>query len=237
MATKFLFAFIICVVALCCTFRDKQPAFVPVVGSPYDSAYNLIKEAEVLVKEGDLVLRNGQEFSSQLVKSFCRNDQSFSHAGLVFFRDGYPLVYHIVPSDDNPTKKLRVDSLKNFSNPRKNFGFGIYRYDLKQEEISQLRALVETWKDKEVVFDSTFNLKTDDQMYCSEMIKKGIERTTKNRVTIPTTKPTEKEAQFFAATLHLPIAYTSDLDVVAIDNLFVNPHCKQVRRFDFNPTK
>jgi len=216
-----------------CTIREKKTPDVPTV-SAYDSAYHLINEAEVIVKEGDLVLRDGQEFSSQVIKSFSRKDKSYSHAGLVFFNDGYPYVYHIVPDDENPDRKLRLDSLKSFANPRKNAGFGIYRYDMTPEETKQLRSIVEDWKAQGVAFDSTFNPKTDDQMYCSEMIKKGVERATANRIGIQTTRPTKQEAEFFARHLRVPVSYVSNLDVVAIDNLFVNPQCKAIRRFKFN---
>lgn len=228
----------ICALAICsfifsCTIKDKKPSSVPVV-SAYDSAYHLIKEAEVMLKEGDLILRDGQEFSSQAIKSFSRHDKSYSHAGLVFFNEGYPYVYHIVPDDENPSKKLRLDSLKYFANPRKNAGIGIYRYDMTPEETKQLRSIVEGWKTQGVSFDSTFNPKTDDRMYCSEMIKKGVERATGKRIDIQTTRPTSQEAAFFAKHLRVPVSYASTLDVVAIDNLFVNKHCKEIRRFKFN---
>ena len=219
-----------------CTISDAKPETKPVTLNPYAASYNMIKEGQQLVKEGDLILRDGQEFSSQLVKNFCRTDKSYSHAGLVFYENDYPLVYHIVPGDENPGFKLRTDSLKAFCNPRKNFGFAIYRYNLQGKEINELQRAVEDWYAKGVVFDSAFNLKTDDRMYCSEMIKKGLGKATGNRINISTTRPTKTEAQFFAAQLHLPLSYTSNADVVAIDNLFINPHCRAVQRYSFKPT-
>src|ERR1044072_715970 len=94
------FSFIIFLVA--CTISDKKQTERAVAKNPYDASNNMIKEGLLLVKEGDLILRDGQEFSSQLVKNFCRTNKSYSHAGMVFYQNGYPLVYHIVPGDENP---------------------------------------------------------------------------------------------------------------------------------------
>ncbi len=220
-----------------CTIRDKQEESITVVRNPYDSSNNLIKEGVLSVKEGDLLLRNGQEFSSQFIKNFNRTDKSYSHAGIIFFKNGYPYVYHIVPGDENPDQKLRADSLKKFCNPRKNFGFAIYRYNINEAEIKSLRESIEQWYQEGISFDSTFNLKTNDRMYCSEMIKKGLAKATDNRIIIATTKANKNEAKFFAAHLDLPLSYTTNLEVVSIDNLFTNPHCRAIRRFDFNPQK
>ncbi len=217
-----------------CSINDKQPEGNLVAVDPYLPYNNLIKESVATVKEGDLILRNGQEFSSQFIKQFNRTDKSYSHAGLIFFNNGYPYVYDIVPGDENPDAKLRIDSLKKFCDPRKNFGFAIYRYNISVQEVESLRKTIEKWKREGVSFDSTFNLKTDDRMYCSEMIKKSLAKATSNRIIISTTKTTKKEAKFFSSYLHLPLSYTTNLSVVAIDNLFINPNCTIVRRFDFN---
>jgi hypothetical protein len=66
------------------------------------------------------------------------------------------------------------------------------------------------------------------------MIKKGVERATGNRISIQTTKPNQQEAAFFAKHLRVPVSYATNLDVVAIDNLFLNTQCKVIRRFQFN---
>jgi hypothetical protein len=227
------FSFLFLCLLAGCTIRDKatEPVAAP---NPYRPFYDQIDEAALIVKEGDLVLRNGQEFSSQIIKNFNRTDKSYSHAGLVFFKNGYPYVYHIVPGDENPDQKLRSDSLKNFCNPRKNFGFAVYRYAIDSSERRSLKENIYNWYAKGVSFDSAFNLKTDDRMYCSEMIKKGLANATRNRITIGTTPTTKTEAQFFSTHLRLPLTYTTGLHVVALDNLFLHPACKAVKRFEFN---
>jgi cell division protein FtsB len=213
-----------------CTIKDRQSA---VTENVYAGGFKMISEGQQLLKDGDLVVRNNHDLTSQYIKQFNRHDKNYSHAGIVFYENGYPYVYHILPGPDNPGEKLRKDSLPYFSSPRKNFGYAIYRYKMDSSEIKQFKTLVTDWYKQGVVFDSALNLQTDKEMYCSEMIKKGLSLATNDRIVIETTKPTEKEILFFYSYLRFTLEYAKTVELVAIDNLFVNPHCQLVKRFDF----
>jgi hypothetical protein len=228
-----VFATIICCLFTACRIKDKTPAVRPAFEKPLE----MIAEGQALLKDGDLVLRSGQEFTSQFIRQFNRQDQSYSHSGIVWFENGYPMVFHIVPGDENPDERMRKDSLHRFANPRKNFGYAIYRYDLTANERQEFRHHVMAWYKDGVRFDSLFNLKTDDRMYCSEMIRKGLAQASNNRILLPTTRPSATEARFFAQKLHSTFEYVSSLDIVAIDNLFLNPYCRLVKRFDYFPAQ
>jgi hypothetical protein len=218
-----------------CTIKDKKSERIPAQKNAYAPAYDMISEGELIVKDGDLVLRSGQEFTSQFIRQISKKDQTYSHSGIVFFENGYPFIYHILTGDENPGGSIKKDSLKNFCNPRRNFGFGIYRYEMDSPEVSQFKKIILGWYQQRLKFDSAFNLKTDDRMYCSEMIAKALERATNDRIRIETTTPTEKQAEMFTNYLHLPHAYASELNVISIDNLFMNSYCRLIKRFDFNP--
>lgn len=199
----------------------------------YNNAYGMILEGEGLLQEGDLVVRLNQDPSSRFIKYFNRQDKSYSHSGIVFFENGYPYVYHIVNGEENPGQKLRKDTLTRYCNPQKNLAYGIYRYNMNDIEIRKLKNIVFEWYRKGVQFDSSFNLKTNDRMYCSEMIKKGLEGATCKRIIIETTKPTAAEVSALAFHMHLSPSVASGLQLIAIDNLYINDNCKLVRRFNF----
>ena len=195
--------------------------------------YTMIKEGQTLLKEGDLVVRLNQDPTSQFIKNFNRHDKNYSHAGIVLFENGYPYVYHIVNGEENPDEKMRKDSLSWFSNPRKNLSYGIFRYNLDAGEIKSLKDLIHQWYKKRVQFDKTFNLSTNDRMYCSEMIMKALARATNKRILIETTKPTNTEARLFSAYMSLSFAYTSKLQIVSIDNLYTNPSCQLIKGYNY----
>lgn len=195
--------------------------------------YRMINEGKRLIEDGDLVVRLNTDASSQYLKNFNRHDKKYSHAGIVFFENGHPYIYHIVNGEENPDGKLKRDSLTRFCDPRKNFAFGIFRFKMNASEIKTMSTLIHHWYNEGVRFDSTFNLKTDDRMYCSEMISKALARATNKRIRMQTTTPTIREATFFSVYMHLPYSYTSKLEIVAIDNLYTNPYCRSVREYNY----
>jgi hypothetical protein len=219
---------------LSCSYRANQNnAAAPPSKNAYSGAQGLIKEGALLLKDGDLLLRSGQEYSSQMISRFSRNDKTYSHAGLVFIENGLPVVYHILPGDENPDEKLRTDSLNAFLNPRRNFGFAIYRYRLDSNQVNRLKDIIHQWYRQGVYFDYEFNLKTSDRMYCSEMIRKALMLSSGNQIVLNTTKPTDTEAATFSKYTKVPAFKVVHNDIVAIDNLFLHPECRLIKRFDF----
>lgn len=193
----------------------------------------MIENGRSLLQEGDLVLRLNHDPASQFIKYFNRSDKSYSHAGIVLFENGYPYVYHIVNGDENPGEQIKKDSLLHFCDPRKNFGFGIYRYKIDEGEVKKLKALILGWQKQEVQFDYRFDLETDQRMYCSEMIAKALAKATEKRITIALTQPTAVEAAAFSCHLRLPLPVTKNLQLFALDNLYLNDHCAPVFRHQF----
>jgi len=193
----------------------------------------MINEGQSLLKEGDLVVRLNQDPASQFIKNFNRRDKKYSHAGIVLFENGYPFIYHIVNGEENPGEKLRKDSLSWFCNPRKNLAYGIYRYELGENEIKRLKTLIHKWHAKGVQFDHGFDLRTDNKMYCSEMVGKALETVTNKRILIETTELTSTEAGVFSVYMNLPLDYTSKLKIVSIDNLYNTMSCKLIKEYNY----
>jgi len=220
-----------------CISNARDRWSTPVETSNYIDPYGMINEGEALLKEGDLVVRLNQDPISQFIKNFNRSDKNYSHAGIVLCDNGYPYIYHIVNGEESPDEKLRKDSLVRFCSPRKNLAYGIFRYDLRPNEIQSLKNILHNWFQKEVRFDSTFNLASDDKMYCSEMISKALIRASQKRISIGATKLTTIEAGIFSTHLHLPFSHTSKLRIVSIDNLYKNPYCSLVKEYDYKQHK
>lgn len=196
-------------------------------------AYTMIEQGQCLLQEGDLVLRLNHDPASQFIKHFNRDDKSYSHAGIVLFEKGYPYVYHIVNGDENPGEQIKKDSLPRYCNPRNNFGFGIYRYNIDSAEVRKLKAVIYGWQKTGISFDHNFDLKTDNRMYCSEMITKALAKATVNRIKIATTQPSAIEAAALSPYIHLSLSETKKLQLIAIDNLYSNKNCSPVFSYNF----
>jgi hypothetical protein len=216
-----------------CVSRAVNQDPTPGARVNYNDPYTMIGEGQALLKEGDLVTRLNQDPTSQFIKNLSRHDKRYSHAGIVLYENGYPFIYHIISGEENPDEKLRKDSLGRFCDPRKNTAYGLFRYEMNAGEIKNLKELIHKWYAKGVRFDLAFDLKTDNRMYCSEMISKALSRITGKRISIETTQPTATEARLFSTYSHVPFAYASSLQVVSIDNLYTNRFCHLIKEFNY----
>lgn len=228
---------VIIILGICFCSGIKKPAakgeVTETVKTP--DPYSFINEAEALLQDGDLVVRLNHDPASQFIKSFNRVDKKYSHAGLVFFEKGKPYIWHILNEEGNTPGTIKKDSLLQFADPRKNFSLGIFRYAIDKEEAINIKTQVLAWYKKGIGFDNEFNLKSDNKMYCSEMIFKAIKKATGNRITPATTELAAHEAKILSAYLKNPGLLTTGAKIISIDNLYTNPFCKTVKEYSFIP--
>jgi hypothetical protein len=225
---------LVCTVFSCTIRSKKETTYGSKKSDAYAAYYQKIDSGSSLLIEGDLVVRSGEEPASQFIRQLNRQNKTYSHAGIVFFQNGYPFIYHLVAGDENPDEKLRKDSLLHFANPRKNSGFAVYRYNLDHSEVKNLKQILENWYQQGLSFDYHFNLHSNDKMYCSEMIKKALAAATNKRITVQTTTPTEEEKVFYANRTGTSLASLKGMTIVSIDNLYNNVNCRLVKSFQFN---
>jgi hypothetical protein len=227
---------VIIIIGICFCSGIKKPAAkgnVPRVKA-FDP-HSLIREAESLLQDGDLLVRLNYDPASQFIKNFNRVDKKYSHAGLVFFENDKPYIWHILNDENNISGTIKKESLLQFANPRNNFSFGIFRYALTNEETKNLKTQVLAWHKKGIEFDNEFSLKSNSKMYCSEMIYKAIKKATGNRITPATTELTGHEAKLLSAYLKNPALITAGAEIISIDNLYINHYCKPVKEYSFLP--
>lgn len=141
-----------------------------------------------IVANGDLVVRAGSDAISLLFIKANSHDKTFSHAGIVFFENGYPMVYNSIASAEEPNAKVSRDSLKSFIDPHSNTAYSIYRYKLNKPEIEQMHQTLMQYYREERRFDPHFDLETDSLLYCSEIIYKALQETTGQKDYLSTTK-------------------------------------------------
>ncbi len=176
--------------------------------------FKAITNAKQYVKQGDLVLRTGRDFTSDIMRRLSIADKTYSHCGIASFENDTLFVYHAIGGEWNPDQKLRRDPFDFFCNSYENRGFGIFRYELSRNEQLKVLALTRNFYKDGIKFDMQFNLDTNDRMYCSEFVYKTIETAAGHRIKIP-------------------LDTLNSTKFIAIDNLFVNPFCKEIKRVRF----
>lgn len=180
--------------------------------------YSLKKEWEqvqVLVKSGDVIVRNGNDEVSNTARSFNRRDKSYSHCGLIQVERDTVFVYHALGGSYNPSQKLLRQTLADFCAEESIDRVAVYRYPLNNGERERLSSWVQARYTEGLPFDLFFNFDTDDKMYCSEFVFKGLNAAKEN-----------------ALSRLLP--RSGEVLYVAIDDLYLNGFATRVFSADLN---
>jgi hypothetical protein len=176
-----------------------------------------LKEIKVIkskVRSADFILRTGKDYTSRLIKNISVHDKTYSHAGIASWENDTLFVYHAIGGEWNPDQKIRRDVFELFCNPYENRGFGIYRYQISNTQQKSIINYIQDFYHSKITFDMQFDLGTDNKMYCTELVYKTIKRATSDSVNLLTT--TQNNRTF-----------------VAVDNLFMNPFCGEIKRISF----
>jgi hypothetical protein len=170
---------------------------------------------ESILQDGDLVLRHAKGFVSDAILPFSTNDPKYSHSGVVKKIDGKTYVLHASGGEENVSNTMKRDSIALYCHPAAIFKFGVYRLDLDSAQRAQFVLQMERFYREGMEFDFDFDMKTDDKMYCSEMIYKSLVLATNDENYIPLSRVIEKP-------------------YVAIDNLYQNDHCNLIFEYDYD---
>jgi hypothetical protein len=168
-----------------------------------------VKRIQALVKSGDVIVRNGNDEVSNAARSFNRKDKTYSHCGLVQVEQETVFVYHALGGSYNPSQKLLRQTMKDFCSDEDIDKVAVFRYPLDDKESAVLSSWTQHQYRNGLAFDLFFNFQTDDKMYCSEFVFKGL-NTAKNN-TLKKLLPEDEEAIY-----------------VTIDDLYLNEWAKKI---------
>ena len=170
---------------------------------------------ESLLRDGDLVLRHAKGFVSDAILPFSTNDPKYSHSGVVKKIDGKTYVLHASGGEENVSNTMKRDPLPLYCHPAAIFKFGVYRLDLDSLQRAEFVTQMERYYREGMEFDFDFDMKTDDRMYCSEMIYKSLVQVTQD-------------------TAYIPLSHVIEKPYVAIDNLYQNEHCTLLFEYEYD---
>jgi len=187
-----------------CNTRFK-PAFTGHTGTgeAFTERNIIIDSALRILRNGDLLLRTGNDVTSYMFSRMNKKDKTYSHCGLVRLENGYPFVYHAIGGEDNPDELLRRDSVHTWLSPETNEGFAIGRYALRPHEFLALDSCILDYYRKRPRFDMKFDLGTEEKLYCAEFVYKVLK--------------TSLQRPCF-----VPVEQLAGRNYVSIENLYLN---------------
>jgi hypothetical protein len=153
------------------------------------------------IQSGDIIFRDGRGAISSIFRNMSLTNQSYSHAGIIHIENNIPFVFHIIGGEGRKSI-IRKELLSEFCSNREALSYAIYRTDLENWKIDSFAG--ELYRQK-IMFDTKFDLLTDDKMYCTEFVYKVL------------VKASGKDN-------FLPLTTVNNITYCACDNLFLSPH-------------
>ena len=182
-----------------------------VIALKNERAFAAIERIKPLIVQGDMILRTGNDFTSESLRQLSFTDKTYSHCGIASIENDSIFVYHALGGEWNPDERLRKDPLELFCNPLENRGFGVYRFTFDALQTKSLDSIVRAWYKKGVMFDMKFDLATNDRLYCAEFVSKAIGAASNGKINFATSR-------------------INNFEFVAVDNLFLNKYCAEKNR-------
>jgi Permuted papain-like amidase enzyme, YaeF/YiiX, C92 family len=176
-----------------------------------ENAFKIIDSVKKNIATGDLIVRTGNDFTSESLRSLNRRDKTYSHCGIASIENDTLFVYHALGGEWNPNQKLRRDVFELFAEPYSNRGIGIYRYDISPPDISGLVVTVKQLYRMGIMFDMKFDLQTNDHMYCAEFVYKAYVMGCRGK-------------------LQFNVSHIGNFAFIGVDDLFMQPLCKEQKK-------
>ncbi|HWN89499.1 MAG TPA: YiiX/YebB-like N1pC/P60 family cysteine hydrolase [Chitinophagaceae bacterium] len=240
MKKNFLILFLVFFVVACTDSEGTNNASKSVVlaDSVLTERWKVIHTIKDSIREGDLILRCGNDFTSESLRDFSQQEKLFSHSGIALVYDDIMFVYSNMAGDINPNEIMRRDEVDSFLNPVNNVAMGIYRYDITNDELQKLKTVINDHYIKKLQFDMNFDLTTDDKMYCAEMIAKAVESATNKRISFSRSLINDElKGKYLKKLLQRKIVPSEKMadqkEYYALDNLYLNQHCREVSKIIF----
>jgi hypothetical protein len=126
---------------------------------------------------GDLIFRRGRSIESRIVL-ISDSDSEYSHVGLICYRSGEPFVVHSVPAENGEaTELLKMEHIDDFLSEDKATRFAVYRLkdSLKRAAFIASEYAYNCYF-REYHFDNQYDLSSDKNLYCTELIWKAYKK-------------------------------------------------------------
>ena len=125
------------------------------------------------LREGDLLFRAGRGWRAEVVRT--ASNSILTHVGIVDVADdGQVYIIHAEPPEGSRAGRVRRQSLEVFAGSQQATALIAYRPALTEKVLSRAVSAARRASDLALPFDDEFDLKSDEAMYCSELIWKAF---------------------------------------------------------------
>lgn len=126
------------------------------------------------LQNGDLIFRRGTSIESQVVL-LSDQESEYSHVGIIYKKNNKLYVIHAVPKENHRDPGfIKFETIDEFLSEGKATRLAIYRLNqISSDRINIAASYAYHCYLKKYCFDNNYNLVTDIQLYCTELIWKA----------------------------------------------------------------
>ena len=134
--------------------------------------YTLTPKEKSLLKDGDILLRHGYGFVSDMIVETLNDSSGLSHCAILTKLDNKWTVIQSISSSLSDVDGVQSQDLNSFVNQSKLNSFVVVRYKhaIDDSDLARIGKRAKYYLAKKVPFDNSFNLFDSSAFYCSELL-------------------------------------------------------------------
>ncbi|NTW31711.1 MAG: hypothetical protein HGB12_03650 [Bacteroidetes bacterium] len=136
--------------------------------------YTLSQNEMSLLKDGDIILRHGYGFVSDMIVKTLNDSTGISHCAILTKYKGHWIIIHSVSSTLSDVDGVQWQDLRTFINQSKKKSIVVVRYKHAKDDfdLALIGSGAKYYLQKKIPFDNAFDLKDSSSIYCSELLWK-----------------------------------------------------------------
>ena len=119
---------------------------------------------------GDVILRQGKGFISEVFRKSSLHDQHYSHAGVIQVTAKGVFVVHVIGNSGKADSELKSEPIDEFCKSSENRSYAIYRYSFLSGKEHEINRYLNNLKSQHIRFDEHFDMSTKNLLYCTELV-------------------------------------------------------------------
>ena len=137
--------------------------------------------------DGDVILRKGRGVISDVLRYCSLHDRTFSHAGLLFRVGNRWQVFHILGGEGAVNDGVSWEPINQFCSVDQADTVAVFRLTDDASVRDSLLTVCRAITLRHPSFDTRFDLATNDQLYCTELVALVYRQASRGKISLPLT--------------------------------------------------